>query len=117
MALQGFYQKNTGRLGESVIGVNQDIINFSGSGDQTVLPAIAGRKIQVLFIVFILGGASNITLKSGSNTLSGQMNFAANQGMIIDGTDVDIETNIGEAFIINSSSVVQVGGWVKWRPN
>jgi len=115
VGFQGFIRGH--RSGEAIIGVNQDIIDFSSSGDNEILPVVAGRKLQILFLVIMLGGASNIRFKSDSTSLSGLMPFAANQGLIIDGTEIDIETLLGEAFVINSSAAVQVGGWIKWRLN
>jgi hypothetical protein len=90
-------------------------INFSSSGDNIIVPSLAGAKVRVYRMKILVAGATSISIKSGAGlVLDGPLSFAANQGMILDFTGIEMppwyETATGSALIINSSSGVQVGG-------
>ena len=91
--------------------ITNAVIDFSGSGANTIVAGVAGKKIYIFRLYFILGGASNLTFKDGSTALTGAMPFLANGYMVLDPTLVPWhECASGDAFIINSSNAVQVSG-------
>ena len=63
----------------TILGASQDIVNFTGTGDQTLVTAVAERKIHLLKLLLVGAGASNMRFWSGASvdaaSLSGQMNF------------------------------------------
>ncbi len=89
-------------------------ITFSGSGDNALVAAVAGQIVQVYRIFFVVGGTTNLTFKDGASTsLSGAMPFIANGAMVLDNSgDPWFTTTAGNAFILNSSSGVQISGTV-----
>ena len=93
--------------------VQQAAINFSGSGNNTVVTGVVGKKIKILQIYLVLGGASNLTFLSGLTALTGLMDFSSNGAFVLDFGQLPLTcVNVLDSFIINSSSGVQVGGTV-----
>jgi hypothetical protein len=89
-------------------------ISIAAAGDNTILVASPGNKHKLVKIILLCASAVNITLKSGANNLTGTMPFNANGGLAFDGDFYPLETNLGEAFIINLSGAVQVSGWAQY---
>jgi len=91
-------------------------INFSASGDNVVVPAVAGKQIKVYRLKLLCASATALSFKDGvgGTVLEGPMPFSANQGMIEDYTSIDMPpwytTSPGNALVINSSNAVQIGG-------
>ncbi len=86
-------------------------IDFSGSGDNTIVAASSGKRVFVYRLYFILGAITDIIFKDGTTALTGAMPFLANGFMILDPTQVPWhQTSAGAAFVINSSNAVQVSG-------
>src|SRR5689334_16629252 len=86
-------------------------ISFSGSGDNTVVAAIATNRIKVHRIFIVVGGSTNITFKHGTTAFTGALPMTANGGITLDITGEPwFITALNEAFVINSSSAVQVSG-------
>lgn len=58
-------------------------ISASSSGDNTLVSAVAGKKIRVVDIFFVCAAAVTVRLEDGAggSALTGQMEFAANSGM------------------------------------
>jgi hypothetical protein len=96
-------------IGASVV---QAPINFSASGDNIIIPGVAGKRIKVLQFFFVLAATTNLTYKSGSTALSGPLDFGSNAAQVQDFIQLPYTCNVGDPFIINSSSAVQVGGTV-----
>jgi hypothetical protein len=98
-------------------GMSRAAINFAASGDNTVIAAVVGAPILVFGIFFTVAGATNITFKDGTTSLSGAVVFTAN------GSAMTLQINDepyfycqpGDAFIMNNSSAVQVSGTVYYR--
>ena len=88
-------------------------INFSGSGDQIILPAVSGQIIRVFRLKLSFQAATTILIKDGANILDGPLFFLANGGMVLDNTGIPWYTAQGN-FVINSSNAVQVGGNVDY---
>ena len=95
-------------------------ISISSSGDNTVIAAQgAGTYIAIDHINFIATTAVNITLKSGSTSLSGAYPFDTKQALALDNAMCAQKGVItcadNEAFIINLGGAVQVSGFVRYR--
>lgn len=93
-------------------------ISASSSGDNTVVAAVANRKIKVLNYAAIAASDVSVTWKSGSSTsISGAIPFPANGGLApVGGPNTPVgmvplfETATGEALVMNLSSAVLVAG-------
>lgn len=61
------------------------VIDFAGSGDNTVLAAVTGKKIRVLSLFLIAAGTVVTRFESGASgtALTGQMNLVANTGFVL----------------------------------
>lgn len=93
--------------------IQNAVISFAALGDNTIIAAVAGKKIFIFRLYFIVAAATNITFKKGATALTGAMPFNTNQGIVLDPTECPWhQTEIAEAFIINSSIAVQVSGSV-----
>lgn len=59
-------------------------IAASSSGDNTVVAAVAGKRIRVLSYMLVAAGAVTVRFESGAGgtALSGQMSLAANGGAV-----------------------------------
>lgn len=80
-------------------------INATLNGDNTVLTAVAAKKLRIIGITFLSDKNVEISFKSGTNVLIQPMSFAARGGMTVNDQPAAywLETNAGEAFIINCS--------------
>lgn len=93
--------------------VQQVSVNFTGSGNQTIVTGVANQKIKVLGLFLVLGGATNLQFFSGVTALTGLMDFASNGAFVFDFSQLQLTCiNTFDSFIINSSSAVQVGGTI-----
>lgn len=90
------------------------VVNISSSGDNTIVAAVAGKRIVVVNYLIIAGGTVNATWKSGSTSKSGPMPLIANTGAAApDGRW--FKTGIGEALVLNLSSAIQVSGHLSYK--
>lgn len=87
-------------------------INFSGSGDNTIIAADAANRVIIHRLWLVVGGATNLTFKDNLSSPAA-VPMSANGGLTFDATGEPwFCTAINQAFIINSSSAVQVSGEV-----
>ena len=91
-------------------------IDFSGTGDQTIIAAITNQAFIVTKVVLTVGGQTTLTFKHGSTAFTGAMNFGGTGEIrgIVD-PQANLVCNAGDSFIINSSSGVQVSGYVSYN--
>ena len=94
-------------------------VDENTSGDQTLIAAVANKKIRILNICLITADDLSIKFKSGSTDLTGVMKLAtAGNGFVADqsvnGSSV-FETAEGEAFVLNLSASIQIGGWIVYQ--
>ena len=96
-------------------------IDLSTSGDATIVAAISNKKIKV--ITYLISSDADVKLiwKSGTTALTGPMACGAYSNIYNGNTDLMpaglvgvLETNTGEALILNSSGAVGVGGHITY---
>lgn len=87
-------------------------INFNSLGDNTVIAAVTGAPLNVYGIVFTVTGATNITFKDASTALSGAFVLTGNgSSFTLPMSDEPwFQVQPGDAFVVNSSNAVTVGG-------
>ncbi len=87
------------------------LVSTGISGDNTVVAAVAGKKIRVLSYVFISSGTVTAIWQSGATDISGPMSFLASTGVSAGyNSKGHFETNAGEALQINQNSTAILGG-------
>jgi hypothetical protein len=104
-------------MGAHSQGLKSLAISFTTTGDNVVIPAIAGATIMVYGILFTVAGATNITFKDGSTALSGAMVFAvAGQGLTLYiNEEPYFVCQPGDTFVMNQSGAVQTSGTVYYQ--
>lgn len=87
-------------------------INAASSGDNIILSAASAGSINIYEIYFTVAGATNITIKAGSRSLTGaiQLTGAGSSVNLLMSEEPHFTCRPGEAFIINSSNAVQLAG-------
>jgi hypothetical protein len=94
-------------------------ITASGTGDNTLVAAVAGKKIRVHAYELSASAAVNAKFRSGTTDITGLIYLAA-AGASADAAertaDPDglFETVAGQALVLNLSGAVPVGGWVDY---
>jgi hypothetical protein len=60
------------------------VIDHAASGDNTLVAAVAGKKIRVISYTLVAAGAVTVRFESGASgtALTGQMSLAANGGVV-----------------------------------
>ena len=98
------------------------VINTASSGDNTVIPAIAGMRIRVVGYTVLAAGAVVVTWKSASTALSGPMAIGTTVGLSLAQNQTSdqsefgiIQTAPGEALVLGLSAAVQVGGHLNYK--
>jgi len=92
--------------------LNRIAINFSSSGDNTVIAADSVNRIVIHRLWLTVGGATNLTFK---DNLASPAPISLGQygGITFDATGEPwLITDVNTAFIINSSNAVQVSGCI-----
>lgn len=92
--------------------VRRFVINESSSGDRTIIPAVTAKRLRVLSYKARAAAGVTLTWKSGSNAISGPLTMGTNG--VDDAPPSEwgsIETNPGEALVLNLSGAVAVGGF------
>lgn len=61
------------------------VLDAASSGDNTLIAAVASKKIRVLSLFLVSAGAVNVRFESGASgtALTGQMNLVANTGFVL----------------------------------
>ena len=98
---------------------HQEQINFSSSGDNTVIAGAANLVIRVYRLSLVVASATSLEFKDGTGTvLAGPYPLAANESIVLDFTFAGMPpwytTSVGNGFVINSSNAVQIGGEVDY---
>lgn len=92
-------------------------IDFSTTGNNTVVSGVANKTVRVFRIFFVCSAATNITIKDGSDTaLTGAMSMSANGGFTLDAIgEAWFRTSAGNAFVIHQSGTAQISGRVYYQ--
>lgn len=93
----------------------------STSGDNIILPAVAGKRYKILAYILSSSGTNDIVWKSGTTALSGSMNMVAGGTIAVhlgdqwpSGGLPVLTTSLGDAFIISLSASNVVGGHITY---
>ncbi|MGH2359755.1 MAG: hypothetical protein ACRDGM_04325 [bacterium] len=67
------------------MSVKRAVIDHASSGDNTIVAAVANKKIRVLAVLLVAAGAVTVRFESGASgtALTGQMTMAANGGFVM----------------------------------
>ena len=91
------------------------VINTAAAGDTTLVAAVAGQTTRVHRIWFVVGGATTLTLRRGATALTGPMPFNGPGSFVLDFSErPHFVTGVNEAFILASTSAVQVSGRIEF---
>lgn len=88
------------------------VIAASSSGDNTIISAVASKVIRILGYVLSASAAVNSKWKSAATDKSGLTYHAANGGVAVTCEDGMMQGGTNEAWILNLSSAVAVGGHI-----
>jgi len=90
-------------------------INVASSGDNTLVAAVASKKIRVLSVVLMTGAAVTVRFESGAagTALTGQMEIGANAGFSSGYCPVGhFETAVNTLLNLELSGAINVDGWL-----
>lgn len=97
-------------------------VDVSTSGDSTIVAAVPERKIRVITYVLASDTNTKIKFKSESTDLTGPMSLGAYSNIFNGNTDLMpggligvMETQPGEALILNSTVAAAVGGHIVYK--
>lgn len=91
------------------------IIDAASSGDNTIVAAVASKKLLVLGCVIIAAGAVNVRFEDGAGgtALSGQMNLTTNSGFTAPFSEIGwAVTSTNTLLNLELSGAVSVDGWL-----
>jgi hypothetical protein len=90
-----------------------DSIDASSSGDNTLVSAVADKKIRVVALFLVAGGTVNVRFEDGAggSALTGQMNLVANTGFCLPYNPVGwFETGVNTLLNLELSAAESVDG-------
>lgn len=91
-------------------------ISVSSSGNNEIVPLVAGRRIKVIAAILVSAGTVSVKFRSASTDLSGAMPLIANSGFVIPESFVGwVVTEPGEALNLHLSGAVQVSGMLVYE--
>lgn len=97
--------------------VKHAIIDAATLGDNTLVAAVAGKKIRVLDIVVVSAGTMTIRFESGASgtALTGQMTVAAATGFAPGFSPIGhFETAAGQLLNMELSGATSADGWLRY---
>jgi hypothetical protein len=87
------------------------IIDTANTGDNIIVPGIAGSTILVYALFFVMGGDSFVTIQSGATPLTGAMDMLDHGSVVLDYNRRPwFQCGDGEDFIINLAPGVSIDG-------
>lgn len=104
---------NTGAVGSGAA-----IIDAATSGNNTLVAAVAGKKIRVMSAFMVASGTVTARFESGADgtALSGQINLIANTGFVLPwNPDGWFETAAATLLNLELSGTVSVDGSLTYR--
>lgn len=103
--------------GDEKVTVKRASVAASGSGDNTLVAAVTGKKLVLLSYQLVGAGAVNVKFKSGAGTdLTGAMTIAAAGGTLTGNPNGDgwVITAAAAALVLNLSGAVGVNGMLTY---
>ena len=103
---------------ESIAPAKYAVIDHAGSGDNTLVAAVAGKKIRVLSYVLVSAGAVTARFESAASgtALSGQMTLAASTVVSAPYNKLGhFETIAGELLNLELGGAVSVDGHLVYQ--
>lgn len=97
----------------NVLTVKRAVIDHADSGNNTLVAAVANKKIRVVALLLVAAGAVTARLESDANgtALTGQMSLAQNQGVELSFNPHGwVETGAGELLNLELGGAVSVDG-------
>ena len=95
--------------------VKRAVIDHAGSGDNTLVASVTGKRIRVYDIVLISAGTVTVRFESGAGgtALTGALTLVANTGFAPGFTPYGhFETAAGALLNLELSDAVSVDGWL-----
>ena len=85
LPVQASLESNQMLAGGTVVTPKFVIIDAATSGNNTLLAAVASKKIRVVAAFLVSAGSVNVRFESGADgtALTGQMNLVANTGFVL----------------------------------
>lgn len=93
------------------------VIDAATSGDNTLIAAVASKKIRVLSLFLVSAGTVNVRFESGASgtALTGQMNLVANTGFVLPFNPCGwFETAANTLLNLELSGAVSVDGCIQY---
>lgn len=91
-------------------------IDFSTTGDNTIVAAVAAQTIRLHKIFFVVSADTNITIKDGASGLTGVITMKAGGSFVLDmDGDPWFTCSTNTALVINQSGTAQISGRVYYR--
>lgn len=87
-------------------------INADADGDNTIVAAVAGKRLRVFGYALGSSSGAECDIKSGASTILAEFTLAANGQVSYAGGDASpaFETSVGEAVVINTTAAQDVNG-------
>jgi hypothetical protein len=88
-------------------------IDAATSGDNTIVPAVTGKKIRVISLFYIASGTTTVRFESGASgtALTGQMEHTAQTGAVLSYNEHGwFETLSGQLLNLELSGAISVDG-------
>src|SRR5687768_14086229 len=95
------------------VEVKRAVINAATSGDNTIVSAVAGKKIRLLSLFYMAAGTVKVRLENGAagTALTGQMEHTAQTDMVLPpNEDGWFETAAGQLLNMELSGAISVDG-------
>lgn len=89
-------------------------IDAADMGANTIVAAVSGKSIRVISMVLIATAAVILTVRSGSDNISGAMSIAVDTGFANTCDSGLLQTAQGEALVFNLSAAEQVSGFLTY---
>jgi len=86
-------------------------IDFTATGDNTLVAGVGGQSVKVYKFFLVASAATVITFKNGATALHGPLTLAAGGSFVL---DFDAEpwftTSAAAAFVLNQTGTAQISG-------
>ena len=108
-------ESNSMRISGVAVTPKYAIIDAASSGDNTLVAAVASKKIRVLAGLLVASGTVTVRFESGASgtALTGQMTLVANMGFQIPYCPAgNFESTSGVLLNLELSAAISVDGWL-----